>query len=565
MRDGLRWLGSLWVAWAVCACSDSAAPAPDHPAPDPDPPVEVLSARDVHEVRIELERSDWDTIRDEGRSLNSLYSGCVDPGFEYTWVDAQVEFDKHKLGKVRLRKKGYLGSLSANRPSLRIDVAEYAPEQRVFESKTLVLNNSLQDRSYTHQCMAYAAFAAAGVPAPRCGFARVRVNGHDLGHYVIVEPIKKPFLQRELGDDRGVLLEGNAGADFSSDRLANFEVDSGDANVSELLQPLMAALAGSGSDLRARLEGVLDLPSFLRFWAVESLIGHWDGYSGDQNNFYVYAPPGKPLQFLPWGPDGAYATDHPFLPKAGRPESVYAVGRLANRLYAVAETRELYRDTLRKLLREDWHEQALQSEIDRIARLISDADPAALDAMRSFIRNRRSQLQRELDAEATPWPFPERGSRTCREDANSELHATFDATWRELSALVPSAQSSLDVQVDGKRTAYPLVLSSAGRADNGKPSFQLVGQEAAGTLIVLQLYIGEQPIEPGEVRLQGTETLGVVVRAMSRDSYQMIGFVGDGVIQFDEVGTTAGARLRGRIDAHLVTLPAELANLMSRP
>ncbi|HKU44330.1 MAG TPA: CotH kinase family protein [Polyangiales bacterium] len=518
----------------------------------------------MHEVRIELEASDWDTIRSEGRSINDLYSGCVEPSFEYTWVDAHVEFDERKLGKVRLRKKGYFGSLSANRPSLRVDVAQYAPEQRVFDSKTLVLNNSLQDPSYTHQCLAYAAFAAAGVPAPRCGFARVRVNGRDLGHYVIVEPIKKPFLERELGDDRGVLLEGNGGADFSADRLVNFEVESGDATANQVLEPLMAALSARDADLRTRLEAVIDLPKFLRFWATESLIGHWDGYSGDLNNFYVYAPPAGRIQLIPWGTDDAYASDHPFLPKSGRPASVYAVGRLANRLYAVRDTRELYRDTLRDLLQKAWREQMLQAEVDRIARLIPAAEPAALDAMREFIGVRREQLQRELDAEAPPWPFPERKGGTCREDANSDLHATFDATWGELSAVVPSAQSTLDIQIDGARKAYPSVLTSAGQADNGKPSIQLLVQEPAGTYIVLQLYLGEQPLEPGDLRLHGTETLGVVVRAASRDSYDLIGYVGEGMIELDEVGTRPGARLRGRIDAKLVTLPPELARLMSR-
>jgi CotH kinase protein len=558
MRDSLRVVGNVCVAWLICSCSDSTAPAASDPPPD------VLSAERVYEVRIELDPADWETIRAEGRSINALYAGCVDPAFEYTWVDAQVEIGKRKLGKVRLRKKGYFGSLSANRPSLRIDVDEYETEQRVFDSKTVVLNNSLQDPSFTHQCMAYAAFAAAGLPAPHCGFARVRVNGQELGHYVLVEPIKKPFLQREFGDDRGVLLEGSGGADFTAQRLVNFELDSGNATASELLAPLTAALAAPDDGLRTRLEGELDLTGFLRFWAVESLIGHWDGYSGDLNNFYVYAPPGGPIQFIPWGTDGAYASDHPYLPKAGRPLSVYAVGRLARRLYALPETRELYRDTLRELLRTTWQEPALQREVDRIAGLISDAEPAALAAQRDFIRLRRSQLQAELDAEAPPWPFPERPEQTCREDANSELHATFDVTWRELSALAPSAKSSLDVQIDDARTPYPLLLASAGLADDGKASIQLLAQEPAGTYIVLQLYIGARPLEPGQVRLHGSETLGVVVRATDRDKFQMIGYVGEGMITFEEVGTTPGARLRGRVDGKLVTLTPELASLMSR-
>ena len=38
-------------------------------------------------------------------------------------------------------------------------------------------------------------FEKAGLPAPRCNFARVSMNGEDLGIYVHVEPVKKAFLR----------------------------------------------------------------------------------------------------------------------------------------------------------------------------------------------------------------------------------------------------------------------------------------------------------------------------------------------------------------------------------
>ena len=47
----------------------------------------------------------------------------------------------------------------------------------------ITLNNDRQDPSHSHQCLAYGAFAAAGVPASRCGLAHVVVNGEDLGTY----------------------------------------------------------------------------------------------------------------------------------------------------------------------------------------------------------------------------------------------------------------------------------------------------------------------------------------------------------------------------------------------
>ena len=41
-------------------------------------------------------------------------------------------------------------------------------------------------------------------------------------------------------------------------------------------------------ELNDRLDELVDLHEFVTFWAMESLIGFWDGYSGNQNNFFVY-------------------------------------------------------------------------------------------------------------------------------------------------------------------------------------------------------------------------------------------------------------------------------------
>ena len=81
----------------------------------------------------------------------------------------------------------------------------------------MTLNNSLQDPAYIKQCLGYEILTAAGVPAPRCNFAHVRVHVTDPNLptstavdslYVNVESIKEPFLGRVFGDATGRLYEG---------------------------------------------------------------------------------------------------------------------------------------------------------------------------------------------------------------------------------------------------------------------------------------------------------------------------------------------------------------------
>ena len=39
------------------------------------------------------------------------------------------------------------------------------------------------------------------------------------------------------------------------------------------------------------MDAVFDVDAFLTFWAVEVLVAHMDGYSGNANNFYLYHDP----------------------------------------------------------------------------------------------------------------------------------------------------------------------------------------------------------------------------------------------------------------------------------
>ena len=69
-----------------------------------------------------------------------------------------------------------------------------------------------------------------------------------------------------------------------------------------------------------RVEELVDVDQFLEFWAAEVLLGHWDGYNGNTNNFWVYVGDDGRLRFLPWGIDAILEGSEPF--GAGRPTSL---------------------------------------------------------------------------------------------------------------------------------------------------------------------------------------------------------------------------------------------------
>ena len=165
---------------------------------------ELFDPEHLIEVNIELSDEDWQRIRYEGRSFVGTFTGC-ERTYDYTYVTGEVTVDGQRYDEVAVRKKGFLGSLSTERPSLKLNFGRIIEGQRHAEMKRMTLNNNKQDPSNSHQCMAYELFRKAGVIAPRCNFAHVTVNGEDLGIYTHVESIKKPFLSRHFEDVDGNL------------------------------------------------------------------------------------------------------------------------------------------------------------------------------------------------------------------------------------------------------------------------------------------------------------------------------------------------------------------------
>jgi CotH kinase protein len=536
-----------------------AAAAPDAP---------LFATDKVLDVDLTLADADWQRIRNEGRSLNEVFSYCLDPKFSYSVAPATARVNGVALSQVGLRKKGYMGSLSAIKPALHLEISEYTSAQRLFGTKTLVLNNSLQDRSFTHTCMAFEVFASAGLAAPRCAFARVHVNGDDMGVYVEVEPIKKPFLAQHFGRDDGDLYEGGTGlTDFRSDMLANFEKKTNeDTPLAGQVTQLAAILARSDDNILAEIDTLVDMDEFMRFWATETLIADWDGYTGDLNNFYLYVHPvSHKLVFIPWGTDAAFEHNHAYLPEQGRPQSVYAWARLPRRLYAIEQSRERFRQTLRSLLEQQWNETTLLAEVDRIAALLgSAADPDALEAQRQFIRGRRTELLQELDATAPTWPFDERPLAVCHAERNTPVSGAFHTTWDTLSAPSASADDALDVTLDGTHSTYRGGAGAAGPS-GGQVMLEVIAPLAGGRLVGARFTLAALPSAPGEVQLLGFETYGAVVRGTSDTQYTFDGFVGSGKLIFDQVGTTAGAAIVGRFEGQLVTVEPALAAQYGRP
>ena len=382
----------------------------------------------VIDVQITVSQRDWDTIRYQGRDFMSALNekrqfGPLD--HPYTYVEASVSIDGVVFPKVGIRKKGFIGSQSRTRPSLKIKLNHIDKEGGIEGLTNLTLNNNKQDISQVSQFIGYALFNAIGSPAPRCAYAKVTVNGKNLGIYSHVETVRKPLLKRAFGNDNGPLYEGTV-VDFNQEWENSFEHKTGD---DPLGREKIIALINVLADDKVTEEAIgelVDLESFYRFWATESLLGFWDGYSGNNNNYFIYLnPETDKFQFLPWGADALFTNfSMDFRRNSRAPTSVKTQGMIAYRLYQLEAGRERYAKTMTELLKSHWDEVELLAELDRVAEMI---DPHLVSQqriiqeeewgrrgekqtfenelanVREFIRTRKSDILQEIDNGMPVW------------------------------------------------------------------------------------------------------------------------------------------------------------------
>ena len=385
----------------------------------------------VLDVQIIVDEKDWNIIRHQKRDFFSALQekrkfGPVEGPF--TWVTASATIGGKKFSNVGLRKKGFLGSLDSERPSLKIKLDNEDPRAEINGLTMLTFNNNKQDVSLMSQSMGYTLYNAAGSPAPRCGYAKITVNGKNLGVYSHVESLRRPLLRREFGDDRGPLYEGTV-VDFFRGWEEAFEIKMSakksdqkskqnrfKALLEELgrekIKQLTKVLENDDlPDVEQAIGKYVDLDSFYAFWAVEGLLGFWDGYTANNNNFFVYLnPKTEKFHFIPWGLDCAFEK-YSKLPGTSRraPLSVKTKGRVAYRLYQVESCRKRYEQTLRLLLDKHWNEEKMVAEIDRRYAMLKphlargQTRTVRVGGIQNFIRNRRMDLTKEIASGMPVW------------------------------------------------------------------------------------------------------------------------------------------------------------------
>ncbi|NKZ15270.1 spore coat protein CotH [Mycolicibacterium septicum DSM 44393] len=413
--------------------------------------LDALYALDnVLTVRIAMAQADWDAVRTEqpdGGICNFDWEG----GSRYTWRKAaSVEISgtafpaRAEFSDVGVKKKSFCGSINSEKPCIHLDFGKFSDtsEERAEDllgSRYLTLNNSIQDPSYVRQPLGYHLLGMAGLPHSRCNLVRVFVNGTPIGQgfpgvnapgvYVNAEPIMKRYIERNFGNMKGNLYEIEHRDDFVADRLRLIATE--DLSAFGNKADLKFAIGHIADHGIAGAAEVFDIEQFIRLYAMEFFLKHWDGYSNNTNNTYVYndvtaveAPGLGNIKFklIPWGIDQTLRTDHRF--KLGGAAVLAQLVRddVARREQLFDQIRT-YRDTI---FSRQSQQTVLKPLLDRLESLVADLGvPDAAGQVATV----RQQLRLAESAAYALTGIPDNATvYLLNEEAGAALHASNSET-----------------------------------------------------------------------------------------------------------------------------------------
>ncbi|MBN8249056.1 MAG: CotH kinase family protein [Verrucomicrobia bacterium] len=356
-------------------------------------------------------------LRNPNASRNGL-SGVV--GIDFPWSKGDVEFGGRQFTNVAIRFKRngtYLGGIRGYRKPFKLDLNEHVPEQSLAGRTLFNLGNLSADFTCLSDTLGYEFFREAGVPAPRTAFARVflSIAGQEtnrlLGPYLLVENPDAEWA-REAFAIPGVALFKPVTQELFADLGTNWSDYDGiydpktkvtpaqQARVMELAQFVTHA---TDEDFAARVAGFVDLSETARFLAAEVLLSNYDGILSNGQNFLFYLEPvSQRIGFIPWDLDHSWG-EFPFVATAEDREraSIWrpwlGSHRFLERLMAVPDFKQRYREALDRLLRGPFTPARLNDRVDALA-------AAVRPVIAEWSTNRLAKFEVAVSGEVRPGP-----------------------------------------------------------------------------------------------------------------------------------------------------------------
>jgi CotH kinase protein len=247
-------------------------------------------------------------------------------------------------------------TLSAPKRSWRIILDAEDAGNRLAGMTRINLKAMYNDPSQMREALAWRLFGMAGIPAPRHTYAKLAFGSTYRGLFSVIEHVDKKFLRDHFGknfrgnlyktgyrDIGGAHLEYRTGRDGddsgrqyfipgSAERTYRLQTNkkNPEANTYDDLACFIRTINGVGlrgggerfdtDAFRESVDGIMNVNGFLRWAAVNMLLGSWDNYYASGSNYYLYNSGRRGaandfvsdpyFHFIPWDYDNCLGIDY---------------------------------------------------------------------------------------------------------------------------------------------------------------------------------------------------------------------------------------------------------------
>ena len=251
----------------------------------------------VHKIEVKMDDAKWKDFL--AHSQDEEYYPC------------DVVIDGESFPNVGIRTKGhssnqFIYQAGRDKYSFRIKMDKYNKYQNYHGLTEICMNNMYSDPSCMRDILCYNAMYDLDAYAPICAYTDMYLNGQLYSFYFLCEQPGTTLGERLATKDDSVLYKA---ADFGTSYdctfaqdmdLRNFEVKFGtDDNLTHITEIVNAINRVSSQNYKF-IEDIIDVPSWLKGFAVNAVLCNYDSYNGMMpHNFYVQYNEGK-MYYVGW-------------------------------------------------------------------------------------------------------------------------------------------------------------------------------------------------------------------------------------------------------------------------
>lgn len=226
---------------------------------------------------------------------------------------------------IGIRLKGNSSySHPGDKKSFKIDFNRYVDTLAYNKLIKLNFGNCFKDPTFIREKILFDLSNTSGVPAPRCIFANVYMNGTFWGFYDVVEQVDDDFLNTHFDNSSENLFKAGAGfgpatyfADlkyYGTDTAAyevrySLENNATENNWTDLIQLTNFINNSSDVDFADSLDMYFDVPVLMKSLATDNLFANLDAYTNSARNYYIYHNPNNGLwEWIKWDCNEAFGS-----------------------------------------------------------------------------------------------------------------------------------------------------------------------------------------------------------------------------------------------------------------